>query len=469
MIHGTTCIRTSNVVADLRSRGLIAQMTSPEVEQAVEKPLTVYAGVDPTAESMHLGNLVVLLSLLHFYVRGHTTIALMGGATGSIGDPSGRSTERQVLTDTVLMRNIHGIQKQIHQFFERGTHLARKRQIGGLLNEQNDTSRLRVLNNNHWFGSMSALEFLGNIGRYARVGTMLSRESVKTRLTSAQGISFTEFSYQLLQAYDFWHLYKHHKCQIQIGGNDQWGNITAGIDFINRMRQLASSNESIIASAEGEDKSSLEAHGVTIPLLTTANGEKFGKSAGNAVWLNEKMTSYFDFYQFFMKVDDIDVERYLKLFTFLDFKEIENIAEEHQLQPDKRYAQRRLADEVTELIHGEHGLKKAQTATSVLFGAPLNNVSALDLIEAFEHDPRLVSLEQSSVINMPIDRLAHTVGACASRSAAIKLLHSGGLYLNNKKITNKADKLSETELLDGRVCVLRTGKSNYRIVVLENK
>ncbi|KAI8056691.1 hypothetical protein BDF22DRAFT_725121 [Syncephalis plumigaleata] len=412
--------RASNVISELQQRGLIAQSN--------RETARYYAGIDPTAQSIHLGNLVMLQSLLHFYIRGHTTIALMGGATGAIGDPSGRSTERNMLTNDVITTNLQGIEAQVRRFFERGAQ---------------ESDRVKVLNNISWLGSIS--------GRHMRIGSMLARDS------------FTEFSYQLLQSYDFWHLFQHHQCRVQIGGSDQWGNITAGIDYIHRRQQAeASSND------ECKDKEASDVYGLTIPLLTTANGQKFGKSAGNAIWLNEEMTSYYDFYQFFMKVDDNDVERYLKIFTFLNLTEINTIIKEHQTDPDKRYAQRRLADEVTELIHGEHGLKKAQTATRVLFDRSLHDISAIELINAFEHDPRFVSLPLASITDTSIGQLAHKVNACSSRSAANKLIQSGGLYLNNRKISDIKYKVTNTDLLDDRVCVLRTGKSNYRIIAVEH-
>ncbi|RKP06170.1 tyrosine-tRNA ligase [Thamnocephalis sphaerospora] len=455
---------SKNVLADLRERGLVAQVTSPGVEALVERPTTVYLGVDPTAESMHVGNLVSLLSLLHFYVRGHSVIALVGGATGSIGDPSGRSTERQVLSEDRMQRNLTGIRTQMHQLFERGAQLARKRGVEDILTDQGNTAdRLRVLNNYDWFGSMSALAFLGHVGRHARVGAMLARESVKARLTSPQGISFTEFSYQLLQAYDFYHLHREHKCRIQLGGSDQWGNITAGIDLIGRM----ASEKRTAAVANASEEARPAAFGVTIPLLTTSTGEKFGKSAGNAVWLDAHMTSYYDFYQFFMRVNDDDVERYLHIFTFLNSAEIEAIMCEHKEQPEKRYAQSRLAAETTELVHGEHGLYRAQIATRVLFGSPQQDLCASDLLAAFEHDPRLVRLSADKALGVRLDRLAHAAGACASRSEATKLLKAGGFYLNHQRITDGSRLLAANDLIDGAVCVLRTGKTNYRIVHVE--
>ncbi|KAI7865165.1 hypothetical protein BDF14DRAFT_1092826 [Spinellus fusiger] len=306
----------SNAVTDMTQRGLIAQLTSSDVIQFTNKPTTIYCGVDPTAKSLHLGNLVTLMGILHFHIRGHQTIALVGGATGSIGDPSGRQSERVPLSQQVLTANVQGIEAQIHRFFSNGTAYAQQHGF------HQETVTPKVLNNYTWFQSMSALELLGEVGRYARVNTMLGKESVKTRLDSTQGISFTEFSYQLLQAYDFWHLYHKESCRIQLGGSDQWGNITAGIDMIHRKPY---------PQTTAEEHSQETAFGITIPLLLTSTGEKFGKSAGNAVWLDETMTSVFDFYQFFMKTQDEDVSRYLSMLTLLDSKKIDTIMQEHKV------------------------------------------------------------------------------------------------------------------------------------------
>jgi tyrosyl-tRNA synthetase len=298
---------------------------SPDVTEKTNKPTAIYCGVDPTAKSLHLGNLVTLIGLLHFHIRGHQTIALVGGATGSIGDPSGRKSERVPLSQEILKENVDGIESQIHRFFKNGASYAEKR---GFQSQSYLTPK--VLNNYSWFSSMTALDFLGSVGRYARVNTMLAKESVKSRMDTTQGISFTEFSYQLLQAYDFWYLYKNHECRIQLGGSDQWGNITAGIDLIYRRNQV----ESDEGQSKRDDMKS-RAFGITIPLLLTSTGEKFGKSAGNALWLDESMTSVFDFYQFLMKTTDADVGKYLEMFTFLNPDQVGEIMKEHQVR--KRY------------------------------------------------------------------------------------------------------------------------------------
>ncbi|KAI8062341.1 tyrosine-tRNA ligase [Gilbertella persicaria] len=443
----------SNVMHDMTERGLVSNVTSPDITEKTSAKTAIYCGVDPTAKSLHLGNLVTLMGLLHFHIRGHQTIALVGGATGSIGDPSGRKSERVPLSEDVLQVNVAGIEGQIHRFFKNGASYAQRRGF-----DSKELAAPKVLNNYSWFSSMTAIDFLSKIGRYARVNTMLAKESVKSRIETTQGISFTEFSYQLLQAYDFWYLYKHHGCRIQIGGSDQWGNITAGIDMIYRKR-----------SADGQivDKEDMEARafGITIPLLLTSTGEKFGKSAGNAVWLDENMTSVFDFYQLLMKTTDADVGKYLQMFTLLSKEQVSDIMNEHQKLPEQRIAQTALANETTELVHGVDGLNRAQTATKVLFGADLSAVSGDSIIEAFKFDKnRFIQLEKSSLIGSGLDKIAAITNAAKSKSDAQKKIKAGGIYLNNTRITNIKHTIKESDLIDGKICVLRVGKSSYYLI-----
>ncbi|KAJ1936063.1 tyrosyl-tRNA synthetase, partial [Linderina pennispora] len=294
----------TNVIKTLRSRQFINAVTSESIEQQTDKPVGVYCGVDPTADSLHLGNMVTLMGLLHFHLAGHQAIPLVGNATGMIGDPSGRSTERVALGRDTLAKNVAAIEKQLKRFFERGTQYAARRVVGL---EAEKLAKIEVARNADWYRDMNILGFLGTVGRYTRVGAMVARDSVKSRLASAQGISFTEFSYQLLQAYDFWYLYHHRNCRVQIGGSDQWGNITAGTELIHKMPR--DDTDTGVVSGQA---TSHEAFGLTIPLLTTASGEKFGKSAGNAIWLDERKTSPFDVYQFFVKTSDADVAKFLK-------------------------------------------------------------------------------------------------------------------------------------------------------------
>ncbi|OAD76424.1 hypothetical protein PHYBLDRAFT_109741, partial [Phycomyces blakesleeanus NRRL 1555(-)] len=420
---------------------------SPEISQHTETSTAIYCGVDPTAKSLHLGNLVTLMGLLHFQIRGHQTIALVGGATGSIGDPSGRSSERIPLSEDILRVNVAGIEEQIHRFFSNGNKYANRRGFSGT------GVTPKVLNNYEWFSSMNALEFLGNVGRYARVNTMLAKESVKSRIETTQGISFTEFSYQLLQAYDFWYLHKYHGCRIQIGGSDQWGNITAGIDMINRKKD------------QGESEEIEKAYGITIPLLLTSSGDKFGKSAGNAVWLNESMTSIFDFYQFFMKTADADVGKYLSMFTLLNQQEIDDIIKSHQANPEKRIAQEKLAMETTELVHGREGVQKAKTASQVLFGGDLSTLTGREILDAFKDDSsRLAKFERSKIESCGLDVLATLANATQSKSEAQKKIKAGGMYINNVRVIDPRYKVTEADWIDNEVCVLRVGKSSYHLI-----
>ncbi|CAG8673515.1 4290_t:CDS:2 [Dentiscutata erythropus] len=411
----------------------------PDIINHVKKQTAVYCGVDPTAPSLHLGNLLTLMGLLHFNVIGHRTIVLIGGATGLIGDPSGRNTERQPMSVTTIEHNVTALNQQLCRIFNNGLVYASRR--GFVLT--NELDNFLVMNNLEWFRKMTALEMLNNIGRYFRVGPMLMKDSVKLRMENEGGISFTEFSYQLLQAYDFWYLYNHHQCRIQLGGSDQWGNITAGIDLINKKK-----NHEMIDDKNIKDKLR-DVFGITIPLLLTSTGEKFGKSTGNAIWLNENLTN---------------VEKYLLMFTLLNAEEITQIMKTHVESPEKHYAQEKLASEITELVHGLQGLKKAQFATSILFDTPTKDMSGHDIIDAFANDSRcLTTVKRNDVLNCSIDRVAVVAGACKSRSEANKLIKSGGLYLNSKRIGDPQYQLQENDLVDGIVCIFRIGRSNYRL------
>ncbi|KAL7747028.1 tyrosyl-tRNA synthetase [Sorochytrium milnesiophthora] len=449
----------SVLMGELHSRGLVQAVTSNELERRLARPATVYCGVDPTADSLHVGNLLPLTCLLRFLVHGHRVLGVVGGATGAIGDPSGRSSERQALAEDVLERNIRGVRTQVERFFERGVqHVGRHQEAATAIGQ------VAVLNNADWTKDMSLLAFLGDIGRLARVSTMLNRESVKARMETDQGISFTEFTYQLLQAYDFWYLYEREGCSIQIGGSDQWGNIVAGIDLIRRKREAESS------------PSREEAFGITLPLITTASGEKFGKSAGNAVWLDERRTSIFDFYQFFKRTQDADVERYLHLFTFLPLDSIKDMMAVHQTRPEQRVAQRALAYEVTALVHTAPAAEKAQLQSDILYpaGGPdaqqthvLRRGHSEAVLAAFRGDPRLVQIDRLRYFEQGAD-VASMVSAVVpglSRTAVIKHSAAGGLYLNGRRETEAGKRrLSQADLVDDRYAVVRVGKRDIWLV-----
>ncbi|KAI8866271.1 hypothetical protein GQ42DRAFT_165620 [Ramicandelaber brevisporus] len=476
----TSTLNRTPLFTELRERGFIADVTSPNIEPVLNSstdPVTIYCGLDPTAPSLHVGNLLPLLCLLHMHAHGHKVLALVGGATGGVGDPSGRSSERVALGSDVLARNISRIDAQIRQFFERGeSHLAKYyHRQSQLSHSSNDVAVQRtpvqVINNADWTRNLSLLDFLSGPGKHARVNAMIARESVKARLSSAQGISFTEFAYQLLQAYDFWHLYHKHGCRVQIGGSDQWGNITAGTQLIQKYRPNEGKQSPVADNESDNGKDDSDAFGLTIPLLTTSSGEKFGKSAGNAVWLDASMTTPFELYQFFLKVTDIDAARYLKVFTFLPLEEIETIAANHTKNPEKRIAQTALAAHVTELLHGEEGLRSAQVATEVLFENAENNggsvkATAEEIVQCFKDDPRLVSVPREQVVGKRVVDASVLAGACKSKSAAGRLVSSGGLYVRNARVASVEQLVQEADLIDNAVLVMRTGKSSYHLVHL---
>ncbi|KAJ2747691.1 tyrosyl-tRNA synthetase [Coemansia sp. BCRC 34301] len=459
----------TNVVDTLRERGFIHSVTNGDIASRLQAPVGVYCGVDPTADSLHLGNMVALMGLLHFHLAGHQALPLVGNATGMIGDPSGRNSERVALGQSTLAKNVAGIEAQLERFFSRGTEYAARR----MPNLDIDSLKpVRVLHNADWYKNMNILAFLGHIGRYARVGTMMARDSVKSRLQSVQGISFTEFSYQLLQAYDFWHLYHHHECRVQLGGSDQWGNITAGTDLIHRMPFSPTLEETGVTNADSGANTGAGALGITIPLLTTASGEKFGKSAGNAIWLDDRKTSAFDVYQFFVKTADVDVERFLSMFTLLPLLHIKLVMAAHSKTPERFEAQRLLAAEVTELIHGEAGVQRALCATAVLFGdslSPIKSFSAQDFADTFAHDQRMVSVPATNIKGKSISDIAVLLGSCKSKSEAARLVRGGGLYWNNESVTDSrwTPLVGSGDFIgQGTIGILRTGKTNYRLLRL---
>ncbi|TFY65347.1 hypothetical protein EVJ58_g2026 [Rhodofomes roseus] len=406
------------LLEDLKARDLVAGVTREEQlqEELKRQPQVVYAGVDPTAKYLHVGHLLPLLCLLHFQLRGHKIISLVcillhtsqsclidnrqiGGATGLIGDPSGRSTERPLAAASVVEDNVTSLSDAIQRFFAGAMEYARKR----LPPSETQLSLPDVRNNLHWFKDMGLLEFLRTVGIYHRVNNMMARESVRARLSSQQGISFTEFTYQLLQSYDFLRLHKDAGCNIQLGGSDQWGNIVAGIDLINHVN-----------AASSPDGKPDKGYGIVTPLLTTASGEKFGKSAGNAVSLDPSVTNVFDFYQFFLRTTDADVGRYLKMFTLLPIAKIDEVVQNHERAPELRTAQRLLAEEVTELIHGKDGVRRAVAATAVLYGSDFTSVKASDVVEALTGLPILHVLDDVEVFGIPAPKLAVRCGIAPS-------------------------------------------------------
>ncbi|KAI8800193.1 tyrosine-tRNA ligase [Cladochytrium replicatum] len=490
-------------VSAMRDRGMIQAVTSERLSQQLRLHKTaIYAGFDPTAESLHVGNLLQIIGLLHFYIRGHDCVALVGGATGSIGDPSGRSTERTALSPEVLQRNTDRISHQLHKLFRNAKKHLRHNHNGKGEPSHGETlptttisvevdGSLRIINNLQWFQGLHLLEFLSDVGRMARVGIMLSRDSVKNRMDTTEGLSFTEFSYQLLQAYDFAHLHSAHNVQVQIGGSDQWGNIVAGIDLI---RRRSAQNGTSQSPLENDSEWDVSAYGVTLPLLTTSTGEKFGKSAGNAVWLDENMMSPYEFYQYLRRSPDSEVGKYLRFLTFLPTEEINRIMAEHKTAPQKHLPHRTLAREVTALVHGSDAAARAELQSLILFDNELNYLTRRAVLDAFgpQNTPpastddghnshhhhqeeilyRLPRYEafpdgDESDTAMSVVELAVRSGVAKSKSAARKLVDANGLYLNGKKVAEHNPKIQKGQLLDGCIALLRSGKSKYKIILIE--
>jgi tyrosyl-tRNA synthetase len=414
----------TDILDDLEWRGLIAQQTDPDALRAAlaAGPVTVYAGFDPTADSLHVGSLVPMLTLRRFQNAGHRAIALAGGATGMIGDPGGRATER----------SLHDAET-VHAWTDR---------IRGQLGRLVDLDEGLLLNNYDWTVDLSTIDFLRDVGKHFTVNYMLAKESVSSRL-GGDGISFTEFSYMLLQSYDFRVLYDRHGCTLQVGGSDQWGNITAGIELIRRTRGATP-------------------YGLTLPLVTNANGEKFGKSVAGAVWLDPAKTSPYAFYQYWLNTDDRDAVRYLKLFTFLSREEIEALEAESAERPQARIAQRRLAEEVTRLVHGDEQLAGAQRAAEVLFGS--GDVAALPeplLADALSEVPHL-TVPPTDLPALPA--LLVSLGLAKSNSDARGRVAQGGVYVNGVRAADPDWRPEPGDLLHGRYLVLRSGKRNYGLV-----
>ncbi|KAH7926736.1 hypothetical protein BV22DRAFT_1086469 [Leucogyrophana mollusca] len=444
-----------NLVDELSARQLVADVTRPDdlTTHLMKGPQTVYAGIDPTAHALHAGHLIPLLCLFHFRQRGNNAIALIGGATGLVGDPSGRMTERALSEQAQIELNTLKLTEAIQKFFSRATEYALDK-----FPSKSSPQELQILNNIDWLRNLNLLEFLRSTGVHFRVNHMLAKESVRTRMNVQHGITFTEFTYQLLQGYDFYHLYKAKGCTIQVGGSDQWGNILSGVELINKAEHGRAQTGSAVKE---------KAFAMTTPLLTTSLGEKFGKSAGNAIWLDETMTSYLDFYQFFFRTTDADVHKYLKMFTLLPVEEIDLIVTEHQLYPEKRIAQKLLADEVTGMIHGNEGLEAAHIATQVLFGTQYSSLRADQIIKSLAGDPRLVFCDDEQMFENTLPNLAATFRLTPSKSAARQLALGGGLYLNNQPKSNVYFRLQRSDLVDGRVAILRAGKDKHLILALQ--
>ncbi len=419
-----------NLIEDLRWRGLLAQSTDEAaLLEALKKPLTLYVGFDPTAASLHVGNLVVLLVLRRFQLAGHTPIALVGGATGLVGDPSGRNDERTLNSSAVVEEWVARIRKQVSAF----------------LSFDETANKAFVVNNLDWTSPLSAIEFLRDIGKHFSVNQMLAKDSVSSRL-EAGGISYTEFSYQVLQSYDYLELFRRNNCTLQLGGSDQWGNIVAGLDLIRRV--------------EGGS-----GHALTVPLLTKSDGTKFGKTAGGSVWLDPAMTSPYAFFQYWLNTDDKDVVNFLKVFSFKSHEEITALEQAHLTNPGLREAHRALARELTALVHSQDTTDRVEAAARALFGqGDLNELDEATLASALSELPR-TTVAKDQPIPTWVDLLAAT-GVVDSKSAARRIVKEGGAYLNNEKISGEDFAPTKSDFLCGKYAVLRKGKRDLAAVEL---
>jgi len=416
---------------DLEWRGLIAQSTDrKELESALAKPISLYLGVDPTAPSMHLGNLVVFLVLKRFQLAGHRPIALVGGATGLVGDPSGKNDERTLNEEKLVAEWVSKMRMQVEKILD--------------FNDKDTSAKL--VNNLDWTKAVSALELLRDIGKHFSVNQMLAKDSVATRLSST-GISYTEFSYQVLQAFDYLELYRRDQCKLQIGGSDQWGNIVAGLDLIRKV--------------EGGS-----AHALTVPLLAKSDGSKFGKTASGAIWLEETMTSAYEYFQFWLNSDDADVPKLLKVFSMKSKSEIEELIEKVKTNPGAREAHRELAREMTTLIHGGAMAKSVEEAAKALFGqGEIGDLDLKTLDSALSQLPK-TTIKTGDPYPTWVDLLAAT-GVVESKSAARRIVKEGGGYLNNKKVESEDFTPSKADLLHGKYLLLRKGKRDLAAVEVE--
>ncbi|ETT82632.1 tyrosine--tRNA ligase [Viridibacillus sp. FSL R5-0477] len=417
---------TNLLLEDLQWRGLLYQQTDAEGMEKLlnEESVSLYCGVDPTADSMHIGHIVPLLTLRRFQIAGHQPILLVGGATGMIGDPSGRSEERQLQTVEQVEKNVQGIKKQLERIFD--------------FNSENGA---KLANNRDWIGSMNTIEFLRDYGKLINVNYMLGKDTISSRLDT--GLSFTEFAYTIIQGIDFNHLYDNFNCRIQVGGSDQWGNITTGLEVIRKTH-------------EEETK----AFGITIPLVTKADGTKFGKTAGGAVWLDAEKTSPYEFYQFWINAADSDVVKYLKIFTFLSREEIEALETAVETEPHLRKAQKALAAEMTKLIHGEEGLEQAIRITEALFSGDLKALSVEEMKVAFSGVPSVeIAKEDQNIVDLIVE-----AKISSSKRQAREDVTNGAISINGEKITDLAYTVDAKDRLEDAFAIVRRGKKKYHMV-----
>ncbi|RUS83692.1 hypothetical protein EGW08_008540 [Elysia chlorotica] len=434
--HGSS---SHDFLTTLRNRGICESVfpnTRPdEIMQLMSCPQALYCGFDPTADSLHIGNLLSLIVLLHGQRAGHTPIAVLGGATALIGDPSGKSKERRAMSAEEVENNILGLMENVERIFR---------------NHSNFNHFFfpphRIFNNRDWYKGQDIISFLSTTGRHFRLGEMLSKSSVQSRLNSKEGISCTEFMYQVFQASDWLHLYQNHNCSIQVGGNDQTGNIASGFDLIHRI-----TNKYVF--------------GLLVPLILSPSGEKLGKSTGNAVWLDPKKTSPFDFYQYFLNLPDSTLEKFLQLFTFIPSEEISKIVESHLSSPEKRAGQKILAENVTKLVHGDTGLESAQRCTDVLFGKSVSALSAMELAELQQLMKNAPTTELPAASDLCLKDLCLKIKCFSNEADAERIICAGGVYLNLQRVTDPQLQVGKAgHILPNHITLVRVGKKNFHLV-----
>ncbi|WP_203361465.1 tyrosine--tRNA ligase [Bacillus sp. REN10] len=416
-----------DLMQELEWRGIVYQQTDEEgmKELLNKESVSLYCGVDPTADSMHIGHLLPFLTLRRFQNHGHRPIVLVGGATGMIGDPSGKREERKLQTPEMVEHNVACIKKQLEKIFD--------------FSGENGA---KLVNNNDWVGSMDVVTFLRDFGKNIGVNYMLAKDIVSSRLDT--GISFTEFAYTILQAMDFYHLYENHNCKMQIGGSDQWGNITTGLEMIRKMKP------------EGE-----KAFGMTIPLVTKADGTKFGKTESGAIWLDPEKTSPYEFYQFWINTADADVVKYLKIFTFLTKETIEALEASMQEEAHLRKAQKALAEEMTRLIHGEEALEQAKKISAALFSGDVKNLTAAEIAQGFKDVP---SYEPANEEELALVELLVSAGISPSKRQAREDIQNGAVSINGEKVTDTSYVLSDEDKMEGKFTIIRRGKKKYFLI-----